>query len=331
MIEATAPVRICDLGGWTDTWFGGPGHVLHIAVGPGISVSVEAAEGPDPIMLTSEVDGRVEAIALDERQEGRRNPLLAAVVAALPPPPGQPLRIGVRTGIPVGSGTGTSAAVAVAVLGALSVRRGDHLPALELAYLAHRIETTDLGLESGIQDHLCAALGGINFLDIADYPRAAVTALPLWEGLGERLSLVYLGSAHDSSAMHRLVMAGAATVLRPAFDHLRQAAQAGREAVQRQDLGALGQAMIANNEAQAALHPDVVGPEAGAVIEAAARCGAIGWKVNGAGGSGGSITLLSANSEDKVRLEEQVLSLDPRYRLLPTTVSPVGLSVTGQL
>ena len=31
MIESSAPVRICDNGGWTDTWFGGPGRVLNMA------------------------------------------------------------------------------------------------------------------------------------------------------------------------------------------------------------------------------------------------------------------------------------------------------------
>jgi D-glycero-alpha-D-manno-heptose-7-phosphate kinase len=35
---ATAPVRIADVGGWTDTWFGSPGRVCHLAVGPGVRV-----------------------------------------------------------------------------------------------------------------------------------------------------------------------------------------------------------------------------------------------------------------------------------------------------
>ena len=40
MIVASVPVRICDNGGWTDTWFGGPGRVLNIAVVPGVEVAV---------------------------------------------------------------------------------------------------------------------------------------------------------------------------------------------------------------------------------------------------------------------------------------------------
>ena len=42
MIEVSVPVRICDIGGWTDTWFGGPGRVVNIAVTPGVRRLVRA-------------------------------------------------------------------------------------------------------------------------------------------------------------------------------------------------------------------------------------------------------------------------------------------------
>ena len=57
--------------------------------------------------------------------------------------------------------------------------------------------------------------------------------------------------------------------------------------------------MIANTEAQRSLHPELVGVDARRVIEFAAAHGAIGWKVNGAGGDGGSVTILSATREAK--------------------------------
>ena len=44
-------MRICDNGGWTDTWFGGPGRVVNIAVYPGVDVSIRATDGPDPVVL----------------------------------------------------------------------------------------------------------------------------------------------------------------------------------------------------------------------------------------------------------------------------------------
>ena len=89
--------------------------------------------------------------------------------------------------------------------------------------------------------------------------------------------------------------------------------------------------MIANTEAQGSLHPGLVGVDARRVIEGAAAHGAIGWKVNGAGGDGGSVTILSATGESKEALELRVTVLDKRYRVLPIHVSTVGLKVRGAL
>jgi D-glycero-alpha-D-manno-heptose-7-phosphate kinase len=74
-----------------------------------------------------------------------------------------------------------------------------------------------------------------------------------------------------------------------------------------------------------------VGMEASRVIEVAAAHGAIGWKVNGAGGDGGSVTVLSATKERKEALEHGVAALDTRFRVLPVQVSTVGLEVRGDL
>lgn len=39
-IRAAAPTRICDIGGWTDTWFAGHGKVFNLAVFPTVDVTV---------------------------------------------------------------------------------------------------------------------------------------------------------------------------------------------------------------------------------------------------------------------------------------------------
>ena len=89
--------------------------------------------------------------------------------------------------------------------------------------------------------------------------------------------------------------------------------------------------MIANTEAQVSLHPAIVGVDARRVIEFAAASGALGWKVNGAGGDGGSITILSTTPETKETLEHRVTGLHKRYRVLPIQVSTVGLDVRRAL
>ena len=116
-----------------------------------------------------------------------------------------------------------------------------------------------------------------------------------------------------------------------AFSLLREAAVAARGAVLTQDLDAFGKAMIANTEAQRSLHLELLGADACKVIDIAAALGALGWKINGAGGDGGSVTILSASREAKDALEHRVAEQDPRYRVLPIRVSPRGLQVRGTL
>jgi D-glycero-alpha-D-manno-heptose-7-phosphate kinase len=330
VIEISAPVRICDIGGWTDTWFGGPGRILNIAVTPGVEVSIRTTEGTDHVVFDVAIFADQYSI-VPKAPRVARHPLLEAAVDAFPPPRGLAVEVNVRSGVPAGCGAGTSAAVAVALLGGLAALRLEQRSPRDIAYAAHRLEVDILGVQSGIQDQLSAAFGGINYLEIETYPEASVYPLPTWEDLCSRLTLVFLGRAHDSSAVHRQVIEDMACRGSGAFSRLRDAAVAARDAFHARDIDAFGQAMIANTEAQGSLHPGIVGVNARQVIEFAAASGAIGWKVNGAGGDGGSVTILSANWETKEALEDRVSGLDERYRVLPIQVSTVGLDVRRTL
>jgi len=330
VIEASAPVRICDNGGWTDTWFGGPGRVVNIAVTPGAEVSIRATAGSDPVLLSVETFGDRYPIVPGASRVSR-HPLLEAAIDALPPPAHLAVEVSVRSLVPAGCGAGTSAAVAVALLGGLAAARCQQLSPRDVAYAAHRLEVDVLSVQSGIQDQLSAAFGGINYLEIERYPNATVHSLPVWDELGARLTLVFLGRAHNSSDVHRQVIENVGTHGSEVFSRLRAAAVAARDAVLAADLEAFGQAMIANTEAQDSLHPALVGAAARRVIEIAAAHRALGWKVNGAGGEGGSIAILSTTREAKAAFEARVAALDTRYRVLPIQLSSVGLQVRGAL
>lgn len=41
LINSVAPIRICDNGGWTDTWFAGYGKIFNIGVYPYASVQLQ--------------------------------------------------------------------------------------------------------------------------------------------------------------------------------------------------------------------------------------------------------------------------------------------------
>lgn len=313
VIRSRAPVRICDNGGWTDTWFSRHGAVFHIAVAPYVSVT-----------LTVGLSGRPEVVA-------PVTPLVEAALSAARLPLTRVV-VDVACDVPPGSGTGTSAAVAVALLGALAVLDGQPAEPATIAAAAHRLEVETLGQESGIQDQLASAYGGINYVEMPEYPAAVVTALhppePTVRELDARLILLYLGRPHESSAVHAqvirgLVGEGAAS---PRLERLRAVAARSRDAVVRGDLDELGRAMIANCDAQAALHPALVSGDARRVIDVARRSGAAGWKVNGAGGEGGSMTLL-AGPDTRDEVVDAILGVDPTFKVIPIQVGAEGLRV----
>jgi D-glycero-alpha-D-manno-heptose-7-phosphate kinase len=199
---------------------------------------------------------------------------------------------------------------------------------------AHRVEAERLGLQSGVQDQLCAALGGVNFIEIDAYPEANRTELPVpdaaWQELEQRLVLLLLGREHRSSEVHERVIA---QLVRegedsPALEELRACAVAARDAVLAGDLEGLGRAMTRNTDAQGRLHGELVSAQAQAVIDIAASHGASGWKVNGAGGEGGSLSLLCGpDPERRQSMERALLVADPRLRVVPTCLSHDGLQV----
>jgi D-glycero-alpha-D-manno-heptose-7-phosphate kinase len=295
-----------------------------------VGVTIHATAGTDAVDLDIETFGDRYRIVPGAARVPR-HPLVEAAIDTYPPPGNIAVAINVRSGVPAGCGTGTSAAVAVALLGALATARNEHLSPCEVAYAAHRLEVDVLGGQSGIQDQLGVAFGGIKYLEIDPYPEAVVRTLPPWAELNARLTLVFLARAHHSSDVHLQVIEDEGHGRPMALSRLRDAAVAARDAVLDKDLGAFGEAMIANTEAQRSLHPKLVGKDADRVIDVAVAHGAIGWKINGAGGDGGSVTVLSASEKAKEEFERHVDTSSTQYRVLPVTISETGLEVRGAL
>jgi D-glycero-alpha-D-manno-heptose-7-phosphate kinase len=336
VINSVAPIRICDNGGWTDTWFAGHGKVFNIGVYPYVEVQikvypVEARD--DHIVLYAENYGDVYPI---ETGNGGwdRHPLLEAAIEMMGVPDDIALHITVYSEVPAGCSTGTSAAIAVALIGALDRLTPGTMTPHEVAFAAHRVETEMLGLQSGIQDQLCAAYGGINFIEMFNYPHATVSSIfvpnATWWELERRLVLVFLGKAHQSSTVHKQVIAGLeqAGPHHTALDRLRRTAEMARDAVYVGDFPALGHSMTLNTEAQSDLHPALICSEAHQIIEIARAHGALGWKVNGAGGDGGSITLLGGPiTSEKRALIRDIEEANPLFKCLPIYLSRFGLRV----
>ena len=82
IINSIAPIRICDNGGWTDTWFAEHGKIFNIGVYPYAEVQIEVFtyEGQeDRIVINAENFG--ERYSLQPENLGwDRHPLLEAAI-----------------------------------------------------------------------------------------------------------------------------------------------------------------------------------------------------------------------------------------------------------
>jgi D-glycero-alpha-D-manno-heptose-7-phosphate kinase len=130
--------------------------------------------------------------------------------------------------------------------------------------------------------------------------------------------------------VHQQVIAGLkqAGPRHTALDRLRGTAEMARDAMYAGDFAALGRSMTMNTNAQGDLHPALISPEAHEVIEIAKAHGALGWKVNGAGGDGGSVTLLAGPiTSEKRALIRAIGETNRLYSCLPIYLSRFGLRV----
>jgi D-glycero-alpha-D-manno-heptose-7-phosphate kinase len=339
-VRASAPTRMCDNGGWTDTWFAEFGTVFSIAIEPRVHVEIVSRprEGSRPPVI---IDARAfgDRYAPDGIELGRwgRHPLLEASVAEMAVPADASIEITIESTAPHGASIGTSAAACVALIGALDALTPGRLTPAEVARAAWRVETVRLGQQSGVQDQLAAAFGGVNLIHIDKYPETRVTRLDISPSIAaeleRRMLLVYLGAPHDSSAIHEEVIADLSQSGRAAsrLAALRETAQRSAHALLAGDFEALGRAMTANTESQRRLHHRLVSPRADRVIAAAMRDGALGYKVNGAGGDGGAITLLTnGDPAAMARTIDAIASIGEGCALLPFRLASDGLRVESR-
>ena len=341
VINSVAPIRVCDNGGWTDTWFAEHGKIFNIGVYPYVEVQIEVYPRDvleHRVILHAENFGQRYAVfPRNERHEWIHHPLLEAAIDYMGVPSDLSVQISIFSEAPAGCSTGTSASVSVALIGALDQLTPGRRTPLEIAYAAHRIETEMLGQQSGIQDQLCAAFGGINYIEMFNYPYAAVSQIlvpnAVWWELERRLCLIFLGRSHSSSAIHEMVIRDLedSGPDNPKLEALRKTPEQSRDAIYAGDLASLGAAMIANTEAQRDLHPKLVSAEADQIIAIAREFGALGWKVNGAGGDGGSLTILTGPSMSRKRAMIQCIEqTNPLFQHIPIYLSRFGLRVWSQ-
>ena len=326
IIYSRAPVRVCDIGGWTDTWFYKQGAVINFCVDLYSYIRLVENNSNSINIISENLD--LNAKIKDYRQieyDGILD-LLKAAVKRMEIKSG--LDIYARSDAPPSCGTGTSASIAVALIGALSKFSDKYLSPYQIAELAHKLETEELGLESGVQDQYAAAFGGINFMEI-NYPVVKISNIKIDNKrifeLESQMILVYFGS-RSSSEMHLQVIEnykeGKESTIQ-AFEILKKSAYEMVRAVNSEDIHEVGQIMNQNWKAQKTLHSMMTTPIIQKTEEIAFQTGAIGFKCNGAGGGGSAIILAEKGHEyelKKALMKEKLL-------LLPCKLNFNGLEI----
>ena len=331
-VNSSAPTRICDNGGWTDTWFADYGSVFNITIEPRceVQIAVYPRDALDSQIVISAANYN-DTYARDLGMPWQKHPLIEAAIEQIGVPDDLSILVHLYSAAPPGASLGTSAAMTVALLGALDCLSPGRLTAHEVAYLAQQVETVRLGWQCGIQDQLAAAYGGICYIDMYQYPYASVSPVQpdeaTWWELQRRLLVIYLGKPHRSSLVHESVIAHLedAGPEDPRLVALRRTAAPARDALLAGDFAALGQAFIENTEGQRALNPELISPQAQQLIELAQSHQALGWKVNGAGGPGGSVALLLDGSMSNQHRLKQAIGASDSYQVIIPRLTQQGL------
>jgi D-glycero-alpha-D-manno-heptose-7-phosphate kinase len=106
-----------------------------------------------------------------------------------------------------------------------------------------------------------------------------------------------------------------------AFETLSECAVRGKDALLTGDLTSFAEAMNDNWLAQKELHPDITTPPIEALHARTMEAGAIGFKLNGAGGGGTATLLCRRNRDHLVRRAIESLGM----QILPFKVDASGL------
>lgn len=324
-IRARAPVRFCDLGGWTDTRIVPSGNVLNFTASLYTHVTLQVGAFAGITIESFDTDEQAQIRDIRQIEYNSVLDLFKAAVKRSGIKRG--VRILVRSDAPPGSGLGSSAALGVATMAALAHYLQWHLLPYEVARESQALEVEELGLECGVQDQIASAYGGVNYMEV-NYPHARVSPVPLDVAtqceLEDRFVLVYTGRSHFSSEMHQKVISeyhAGANVAQ--FKKLAECAVRSKEALLSGDLDAFAELMNDNWEAQKALHPDITNADIERLHERTFAAGAVGFKANGAGG-GGTVTILAQRNKDHlVRRAVEDLGMT----VLPSKLDASGLRV----
>jgi D-glycero-alpha-D-manno-heptose-7-phosphate kinase len=300
-------MRIDLAGGWTDVPAYASRHggaVVNVAIS--LYAHAVVRRGGRGVQLRAlDLGSVVSAQRIEDLRADGELALVKAVARSRAPDDGGGIEIITRSDAPPGSGLGGSAALGVALVAAMDLLQGERRMAAEIAGTAFTIETREAGIVGGSQDQYAAAIGGFQALSFGEQPavtsqRPSVSATTMRE-LEQHLVLCYTGATRFSADTHHKVWQafdrGDAAVV-SALDGLRGCALDMRTALERGDMGAVGDVLTENWRLQQLLADGMRSPVMAQLERVAREAGADGVKACGAG-AGGCLVFLARAGQDQ--------------------------------
>jgi D-glycero-alpha-D-manno-heptose-7-phosphate kinase len=289
-IHASAPTRIDLAGGTLDIWplylFHDGAQTLNAAISLRASCDLRSRGDRRLVIVSEDAKQRVEADHWTHLRDSHDLRLLGRLLHFFQ---AEGIELTTRSDSPVGAGIAGSSALNIAVCGALNAWSGGHRTADEIFQIAMNVEAQAIDVPTGAQDYRPAYYGGISAVELGvnGVRRVAIDVRP--EELQSRIALAYTNASRNSGINNWDVtkrhIDGDAGVRR-SFARIRDIAAAMRTALERRDWPEVGRQIAAEWENRKQLAPGVTTPEIDAMLDAAAKAGAVGGKVCGAGGGG---------------------------------------------
>ncbi|MEN3000828.1 MAG: hypothetical protein ABDI19_03175 [Armatimonadota bacterium] len=234
-----------------------------------------------------------------------------------------PFTLRIESDIPVQSGLAGSSALLMAIVACLLHYQGRSLLPHHLAEQVRHIEAHRLGVSCGYQDFYMAAFGGINLMEFRDKEslgRASNEPLATVESLKEYLRGVQLplwlattGGQRFSGTVHRSLRARWEEGERAVVDGMARIGRLAREA-KRALLEQNWHQLAALMNENYAIIRDLggSGESLDALVQIALENGALGAKLAGAGGAGGTVIVLTLQPERTLTaLQEHAAQIIP--------------------
>ena len=327
-IHASAPTRIDLAGGTIDIWplylFHEGAQTLNAAINLRASCDLRSREDGRVVIVSEDAGGqRVEVERWSALRDGDDLSLLRRLLYFFQ---ADGIELHTRSDSPVGAGIAGSSALNIAVCGALNLWSGGHRSADEIFQIAMNVEAQAIDVPTGVQDYRPAYFGGVSAVElgVSGVRRVAIDVQP--EELQSRIALAYTNASRNSGINNWEVtkqhIDGNERVRR-SFARIRDVAAEMRTALERRDWPEVGRQIAAEWDNRKQLAPGVTTPEIDAMLAAAARAGAMGGKVCGAGGGG---CLFSFGDPRDIPAMRQALS-ESGARILDFAIDPRGLVI----